>query len=335
MMNNTPKVKTVAEILEDYTVLDNPYLAFYGSLSKIFKNKSIYQKLINFNNPNVKYPLIHYFFLLEYILFYQKRRSSIYIHPLLERIKCIMDKNNFQDWYLSIHLNSVGYFNFMDEIKPIANKIIDNLSDWTTVYNQMYYNKKELGFFEYLWEYLNPFKLNRRINTIGLCSYIPLILIGFSYSFMSYITLDGKISGLFTHKKYNPNKDDLISRFETRAAWNDIFCFGVDGKLELIEGYNTLIQEKFMKFIVRPSIDSKSQSKEMYIPIKKLCEWNPDFEKLLMFIENKEFLTYFVDKIKEAKITSVNFEENEESEKVKEIYSEYLTNINIQEVLQY
>jgi len=29
-MNNTPKVKTVAEILEDYTVLDNPYLAFYG-----------------------------------------------------------------------------------------------------------------------------------------------------------------------------------------------------------------------------------------------------------------------------------------------------------------
>ena len=318
-MTDNNENQSLMNLLSKYLILDNPYLFFYSNLFPIMMNKDVVNKLSKYNNENIRYPLIHYFFLLENILFYQHRRVSTYISPILERIKFIMNENNFPDWYLAIHLNSVGYFNFLTNIQPISDNIVNSMRSWKKLYYQIYYNKNKLSFFKYLIdEFFGASRIKNKINIINLSSFIDFIILSLQYSLMSYGTPPE--SKMF-HQKKIINKDNFLDQFKTHSVWNQRFCFGLNNNVELINYYDSNDHEKYFKITIQ-----HNEKYEIYIPVNKICKIIPEFKNLQKFIEDKEFLTYFIKNISKK---DIKFEKKSESETVKNIYLEYFKNEDI------
>lgn len=312
------------------------YLSFYGNLYPIFNNEEVSKTLITFNDSKTRYPLIHYFFLIEHLLFYQKRRVSTYITPILDKIIYIMSEHQFHDWYLGIHLNSIGFFNFMTEVRPIVDSLLNEFQDWHKLYYKLYYNKEKLNFFEYCIDKLNVFNLRKKMNAISISDYMLLVFFALQYSLIIYIN---KIS-------YTDRETGVCKTFNSKVEFDKeqhpliqlyghTLSFGPESECEFIEFYNKLTSEKYMEldFHERTIKDIKTQEVQMIIPIEKMIQnVSQDFEIIYNFLKNKAFFTFLTEMNINKKKNDIDFEENQESQKVKDIYLEFLED---KEILNY
>ncbi len=322
--------KSIGQTLDSFHIAENQYLYFYASLYPIFNNEEVSKKLITFNNSKTRYPLSHYFFLIEYLLFYQKRRVSTYITTILDKIIYIMSEHQFPDWYLRIHLNSIGFFNFMSEIRPIVDSLINETKDWHTLYYKLYYNKEKLNFFEYCIDKLNFFNFGKKLNAMSIPSSMSLLLISLQYSLISYIDRETGVCKLFNSKiKFDKEQHPLSQ------LYGHTLNFGVEHEWEFMEFYNKLTSETYIELDfhgLTMNDGIKTPEREMIIPIKKMIQnVSQDFEIVYTFLKNKAFFTFLTELNINKKKNDIDFEENQESQKVKDIYLETFKDFKLED----